>query len=231
MSARSILPHLPLDILNIISHVSISAHRALLAIPRFARSSLIPRMQENYQTHHLTHVFNDRNGAECWYLNQELHRIDGPAVIDYDGRQFWYLHGRQHRVNGPADISPNGNEFWLHRGHVHRDPSPDGSQPAITIFKNNKISSQSWWLYGQLHRTDGPALIYYNNDGDMSVQVWFQYGQRHRDDGPGRIDLDGFKEYWLHGHEVTPRQFYYHVPAALDMSRRVYNDPLRYHEY
>ena len=47
-------------------------------------------------------------GTECWYLNGELHRTDGPAVITSDGFEYWYLNGKLHRTDGPAIIHPNG---------------------------------------------------------------------------------------------------------------------------
>ena len=33
---------------------------------------------------------------ECteWYLNGELHRVDGPAVENADGTKFWFLNGK-----------------------------------------------------------------------------------------------------------------------------------------
>ena len=45
-----------------------------------------------------------------WYLNDQLHRTDGPAVIEYfhSGEVWikeWYLNGEQHRTDGPASIS------------------------------------------------------------------------------------------------------------------------------
>jgi len=39
--------------------------------------------------------------------------------------------------------------------------------------------SQSWFLNGQRHRTDGPAVIW--ADGS---RTWWLNGQRHRTDGP-----------------------------------------------
>ena len=33
------------------------------------------------------------NGTKCWYLNDKLHRVDGPAVEYSDGDKAWYLNG------------------------------------------------------------------------------------------------------------------------------------------
>lgn len=40
------------------------------------------------------------DGTQKWYLNGQLHRVDGPAVFHLDGYQEWYTHGKLHRVGG-----------------------------------------------------------------------------------------------------------------------------------
>jgi len=52
------------------------------------------------------------NGAKEWYLNDKLHREDGPAIENPDGEKQWYLHGNLHREDGPAIEWPNGSKFW-----------------------------------------------------------------------------------------------------------------------
>jgi hypothetical protein len=55
-------------------------------------------------------------GTEHWYINGELHREDGPAVIFPDGRGFWYLNGKLHREDGPAITFSTGTEYWFLNG-------------------------------------------------------------------------------------------------------------------
>ena len=55
-------------------------------------------------------VTND--GAQYWYLNGQLHREDGPAIIYADGDQRWYLNDQLHREDGPAVIKANGSQRW-----------------------------------------------------------------------------------------------------------------------
>jgi hypothetical protein len=57
---------------------------------------------------------------------------------------------------------------------------------------------QEWYVDGQLHRLDGPAVIY--ADGS---QEWHVDGQLHRLDGPAVIHADGSQEWWLHGKNMT----------------------------
>tara|TARA_R110002124_G_scaffold49351_3_gene144807 strand:+ start:4109 stop:4621 length:513 start_codon:yes stop_codon:yes gene_type:complete len=51
--------------------------------------------------------------------------------------------------------------------------------------------SRYWYLNGQYHREDGPALELY--DGS---KYWYLKGKRHREDGPAIEDSSGSK-YWL----------------------------------
>ena len=35
------------------------------------------------------------NGAKFWYLNDQRHREDGPAIEWSDGTKYWYLNGQE----------------------------------------------------------------------------------------------------------------------------------------
>lgn len=47
---------------------------------------------------------------------------------------------------------------------------------------------------GQLHREDGPAVMYLNG-----TSAWFRNGLRHREDGPAVIWADGSRYWYLNG--------------------------------
>ena len=66
----------------------------------------------------------DTDGTQLWYLNDQLHRIDGPAIIRLDGTQAWYVNGRCHRTDGPAYINANGTQAWYVYGQRHRVDGP-----------------------------------------------------------------------------------------------------------
>ena len=55
---------------------------------------------------------------------------------------------------------------------------------------------------GQLHRTDGPALIY-----PHGTQYWYINGKPHRTDGPAVIGSDGDQYWYIHGNQLTEEQF------------------------
>jgi hypothetical protein len=53
------------------------------------------------------------NGGKEWYLNGELHRVDGPAIEYSDGSKSWYINDQRHRVDGHAVEDTNGSKAWF----------------------------------------------------------------------------------------------------------------------
>ena len=91
-------------------------------------------------------VIVDDYGTKRWYLDDKLHREDGPAVEYTDGRT-WYLNGKLHRVDGPTMEYYNGSKFWFLNDNLHRTDGPaiecaDGSK---RWFLNNKEFTESEW--------------------------------------------------------------------------------------
>jgi hypothetical protein len=58
----------------------------------------------------------DKYGNRAWYQNDQLHRIDGPAIERTDGTKIWHFEGQAHRINGPAVEYPDGDKYWYIRG-------------------------------------------------------------------------------------------------------------------
>lgn len=56
----------------------------------------------------------DADGTQAWYLNNQLHRTDGPAWIGANGSQGWYVRGQLHRTDGPAIIGAYASHWWVH---------------------------------------------------------------------------------------------------------------------
>ena len=54
--------------------------------------------------------------AVCYYLNNKLHRIDGPAKEYISGSKYWYQNGKCHRIDGPAVEYSNGEKYWFYEG-------------------------------------------------------------------------------------------------------------------
>jgi hypothetical protein len=49
-----------------------------------------------------------------------------------------------------------------------------------------------WYLNGQLHREDGPAIEWAHGN-----KSWHLNGKRHREDGPAVERSNGYKAWWL----------------------------------
>lgn len=61
----------------------------------------------------------DKDGTKRWYLNDEFHRVDGPAVIHINGTKFWFNSGLLHNKSGPAIMYKDGSEsYYLHGTHL-----------------------------------------------------------------------------------------------------------------
>jgi len=58
----------------------------------------------------------DQYGNKWWYLNNQRHREDGPAVEHIDGYRAWFFNNQYHREDGPAVEYPNGYKVWFVHG-------------------------------------------------------------------------------------------------------------------
>ena len=61
-------------------------------------------------------LYTNNRGTKCWYLNDKLHREDGPAADYISGNKFWYLNGKLHRENGPAIEHSDSEKCWYLNG-------------------------------------------------------------------------------------------------------------------
>jgi hypothetical protein len=81
------------------------------------------------------------SGNKYWFLDGNIHRIDGPAIESFDGKKEWWVNNKRHRIDGPAILWLNGDKFWYVNDNLHRE---DG--PAIEYTTGFK----EWWLNGQV---------------------------------------------------------------------------------
>ena len=66
--------------------------------------------------------------------------------------------------------------------------------PAVIWADGTKF----WHQNGRRHRTDGPAAIWANG-----TKEWYQNGQLHRNDGPAIEYSDGVKTWYINGKGLT----------------------------
>ena len=60
-------------------------------------------------------------GDVSWWLNDKMHRVDGPAIEMHDGSKAWLRHGLRHREDGPAIVWANGDRQWF-LNDINYDP-------------------------------------------------------------------------------------------------------------
>ena len=70
--------------------------------------------------------------------------------------------------------------------------------PAI-VYKDG---STEWYQNDLMHRTDGPAIERANG-----TKLWYQNGLLHRIDGPAIEAADGDEFWWLNGKPLTETEF------------------------
>lgn len=106
------------------------------------------------------------NGLTTYVVNDQFHRLDGPAEITPTGTEYWYQHGILHRADGPAVTSPDGRQAWYFNGEMHRDGGPALILPG---------GSEIWYQHGLMHRDDGPAEITVSFH-EPTTRRWYWHG-------------------------------------------------------
>lgn len=73
------------------------------------------------------------------------------------------------------------------KGNAHSD-----TIPSLFIFNDacNVIKFMSYNINGVDHHEDGPAKIWYNEDGSIELEEWYKNGECHREGGPAIIEYD-----------------------------------------
>lgn len=84
-------------------------------------------------------VYED--GTKEWYLNDKLHREDGPAIECANGTKFWYLNGKLHREDGPAVEYSDGSKQWFLNGKplTEQEFNSRNSIPEYTMEELTKL--------------------------------------------------------------------------------------------
>lgn len=126
----------------------------------------------NGLTKHNNGSHNSDYGYEVWRCNDNIHRLNKPAIKKPNGTKIWYFEGKRHNNNGPAVSMPNGYKEWWYNGKLHRldGPAvlnPKGYNEWKTIngkFKSNYSPNHicnEWWINGKK----------YNNKEDFDLYI------------------------------------------------------------
>jgi hypothetical protein len=74
------------------------------------------------------------SGDKEWYLNDKLHREDGPAGEWASGDKLWYRYGEPHREDGPAFEYASGTKKWYLNGkELTEEEHAEQTVPAVEM--------------------------------------------------------------------------------------------------
>lgn len=188
-----------------------------------------------------------RKWKEEWFEDSKLHRIDGPAIREWDLRgklirEEWYKNGESHRIDGPAirEWGPDGRlagEYWHQNDKLHctEKDTFGNAIPAYQTWRlDGTLSEQLWYVNGNRHRTDGPARLSWTNAGVQTALDWYCEGKLHNLNGPARWRWNSkgcleFREFWVDGilysnclarYSATEQYIASHPGAVVDLARK-----------
>ena len=162
----------------------------------------------------ITRHNNGNIASMKWKNNGKLHRVRGPAEINYDYNEqkineSWYKQGKRNRVKDAALVTFGPDQkpmkkVWYTNGKKTKEYFYNGY---------NDLTKQRWFnSKGRLHRDRGPAEISYRYNADMDTmekveEIYYDNGTyKQRSNGqPNMIINDGFgiDEYTLNPNGQT----------------------------
>jgi len=71
----------------------------------------------------------------------------------------------------------------------------ESNKPICKTYSNG---DKYWYLNGERHREDGPAIEWANGN-----KAWYLNGKLHREDGPAIEYTNGYKSWWLKGKQYS----------------------------
>ena len=144
------------------------------------------------------------HGTKWYYNNDQLHREDGPAIEYVHGVNKWYINGVQLTEEEFNHQKFSNKWYWrLFKNWFFRlFNKNDTIVIRIDILGNHRYINEQ----GQIHREDGPAVIY--TDG---TKFWYINNKLHREDGPAYEGPDGSKEWYINDEELSEEEFNRHT--------------------
>ena len=189
----------------------------------FERNGLIHNIE--FPAILIINPINKSIGWKSYYVNGELHREDGPAEIIYDndgrltcenfyknnkprdsspyedtpGKITYYDDGQIEKIYYNNSmliksiiINSNGIIVWNYN-HVSKDNEPT----IIEWYDDGTIKSEKYEVDYRPHRLEGPAAIYYDENGVVRIESYYYNGNLHRPSlsqggGPAIIKYDKY---------------------------------------
>lgn len=78
-----------------------------------------------------------KDGTQRWLNSKgQLHRTEGPAVIDKTGFKSWWVNDKLHRLEGPAcEYSDGYKEWWVDGTKIDEYSYPQ----AVLLYKCKQV--------------------------------------------------------------------------------------------
>lgn len=74
-------------------------------------------------------------------------------------------------------------------------------------LENGQLLDVVYLYDGWFHRTDGPAITIYNENGEAFLKEYWKLGRIHREDGPAII-RNGVEYFYVDGKRISKKLFY-----------------------
>ncbi len=190
------------------------------------KPNIVYKMYNNF-----TNTSSQIKKAKIYYLNEQIHRENGPAIIRYspEGKIIqteYYWYGKKHRnTDSPTVIqyslhnkgSSIACSFYYINNNIHRD-----NGPAIIIYsKYPEIEQEIYYCNGVIHRKNGPAVIEYSNKKIKNIN-YIENGQLHRAEGPAHI------KYLDNQNGNTENQYYFRGKRIPDWVPKIENKRIEF---
>ena len=158
------------------------------------------------------------DGYAAWYKNGGLHRIDGPAVVSKHAPDKWYFYSKEY---SEKDFNKIKAVIKYKKDKEKKDSAKQYTSDGLGIkMVHNEF--ETWKLVGtpdladELHNPDGPAYI----DHKSGDKEWWLHGDLHRLDGPA-VSPGTFNSspmFYIQGRRISPDKYWKH-PAVVTFKK------------
>ena len=81
---------------------------------------------------------NGRGTIRYYNNKDELHRVNGPAVIYPGGSKVWYQNNKLHRLDGPAETWADESKSWYINGVKYSEKDFNKHPDVINYAKSKQ---------------------------------------------------------------------------------------------
>ena len=105
------------------------------------------------------------------------------------------------KYNPPSEINNYEYAIVLQWKNENGKLHNENGPAVIGYNENGNISYKLWYINGKLHNDNGPARIAYYKNGNVKYKEWYVNDKCHNDNGPAYI------RYYKNGN-ITEQQYW-----------------------